>query len=126
VNVDASISDVRNTSDLSDYEGSLQLRADIRITDRMNSVSPGSDGDAATVVDFPFPVDISCSATGSPSTGSSCSVSTSLEAVVPGAITEGKRSIWELSQIQVFDGGPDGDPETADNSLFAVQGVFAP
>ena len=120
------MSDVRNTSDLSDYEGSLELRADIRITDRMNSVSPGSDGDAATVVDFPFPVGIPCAATGSPNVGSSCSVSTSLGALVPGAVTQGKRAIWELSQVQVFDGGPDGDPETSDNSLFAVQGVFAP
>jgi hypothetical protein len=45
---------------------------------------------------------------------------------VPGAITAGKRSVWELGQVQVFDGGADGDVTTADNSVFAVQGVFVP
>ena len=44
----------------------------------------------------------------------------------PGIAREGKRAIWELSQVQVFDGGADGDADTADNTLFAVQGTFAP
>ena len=40
---------------------------------------------------------------------------------------EGQRAIWELGQIQVFDGGSDGDGDTTgDNTLFAVQGAFAP
>ena len=40
---------------------------------------------------------------------------------------EGKRAVWDISQIQVFDGGADGDADTAgDNTLFAVQGTFAP
>jgi hypothetical protein len=126
VSVDASITDVRNTSDLSDYEGGLEVRSDMRVTDRMNSVSPGGDGDPATVVDFPFPVQVPCTGTASSGIGSTCSTSTTLNAVVPGAITAGKRAVWELSQVQVFDGGADGDTSTADNSLFAVQGVFAP
>ena len=45
---------------------------------------------------------------------------------MPGVVKEGKRSIWELAQIKVFDGGADGDADTADNTLFAVQGAFAP
>jgi hypothetical protein len=36
------------------------------------------------------------------------------------------RAIWALDQVQVFDGGPDGVVATADNSLFAVQGIFVP
>jgi hypothetical protein len=37
------------------------------------------------------------------------------------------RAIWELSKTRVFDGGADGDADTAgDNTLFAVQGVFIP
>ena len=32
----------------------------------------------------------------------------------------------ELGTIQLLDGGPDGDGDTADNSLFATQGVFVP
>ena len=39
---------------------------------------------------------------------------------------QGKRAVWQLGQIQVLDGGPDGAAATADNSLFAVQGVFVP
>ena len=48
------------------------------------------------------------------------------DAVTPGSVPEGKRSIWELGQVQVFDGGPDGVASTPGNSLFAVQGVFVP
>jgi hypothetical protein len=39
---------------------------------------------------------------------------------------ESKRSNWQLGKLQIFDGGPDGDAETADNTLFAVQGLFVP
>ena len=40
---------------------------------------------------------------------------------------EGKRAIWQLGQVQVFDGGPDGTAATpSGNTLFAVQGVFVP
>jgi predicted acyl esterase len=126
VAVKASITDVRKKSDLSDYEGDLQVQSIIRITDRKNSPSPGSDGDAATVVDFPFPVNMACATTALSTIGSTCSVSTTLDAVVPGAIAESKRSIWEFGQVQVFDGGDDGDVSTAPNTLFAVQGLFYP
>ena len=34
--------------------------------------------------------------------------------------------MWELGAVEVYDGGPDGDAETADNTVFAVQGVFVP
>ena len=42
------------------------------------------------------------------------------------AITDGKRAIWALNQVQVFDGGPDGLASTTPNAVFAVQGVFVP
>ena len=46
---------------------------------------------------------------------------------MPGAVTEGTRAIWALDQVQVYDGGPDGDADaTGDTRLFAVQGVFVP
>ena len=46
---------------------------------------------------------------------------------MPGTVTEGKRAVWELGQVQVDDGGADGDADTAgDNTLFMVQGVFVP
>ena len=47
-------------------------------------------------------------------------------APVPSTVQEGRRAIWELGQGRVFDGGPDGDTATQDNTLFAVGGVFVP
>jgi hypothetical protein len=126
VTVDASITDVRNTSDLSDYEGEVRVGATVRVTDRWNSVNPGGDGDPATVEDYEGGVNAPCSATVSTTIGSSCAISTSLNALTPGFVTAGKRAVWELGQVKVYDGGPDGDPGTLDNSVFAVQGVFAP
>jgi hypothetical protein len=41
-------------------------------------------------------------------------------------VTEGKRSVWQLGKVQVFDGGVDGDAQTGPNTLFATQGVFVP
>jgi hypothetical protein len=41
-------------------------------------------------------------------------------------VSEGKRAIWELGQIEVFDGGSDGLTSTGDNTVFARQGVFVP
>ena len=36
------------------------------------------------------------------------------------------RAIAEITQIQVFDGGADGQNSTSPNTLFAVQGLFIP
>jgi hypothetical protein len=53
-------------------------------------------------------------------------VATTADAVTPGIVKEGARATWRLSQLQVFDGGSDGDPDTPGNSVFARQGVFGP
>jgi len=59
--------------------------------------------------------------------GSSCSVTTSADAVTgAGAVVEGRRAIWRLGQVRVNDGGADGLVSTTPNTLFAVQGVFVP
>jgi hypothetical protein len=47
-------------------------------------------------------------------------------ALTPGMLRDGDRQVVELGQIRVDDGGPDGVVATEDNSLFAVQGLFAP
>jgi hypothetical protein len=42
-------------------------------------------------------------------------------------VVESGRSIWELGQVQVFDGGADGLASTpGDNTVFERQGVFVP
>ena len=115
------MTDVRNKSDLSDYTGQLQVNQVVRITDRN-----GGPSISETMQDTPFPVTVPCAATASTTIGATCSVATTFNAIVPGAVVEGKRAIWQLGQIEVFDGGADGLASTAPNTVFARQGVFVP
>ena len=70
--------------------------------------------------DTSFPVTVPCSA-------GTCSVATSANAVMPGAVLEGQRAVWQLDQVKVYDGGADGlASTTGDNTLFMVEGVFVP
>ena len=39
---------------------------------------------------------------------------------------EGTRAVVEIGQLEVFDGGPDGQVATNDNTLFMHQGIFIP
>ncbi len=116
-------SDVRRKTTLADYTGELQARLDLRLTDKQN----GTGGaDSATVQDFTRTFTVPCAATAA-AAGADCALSTSADAISPGSVVEGKRAIWQLGSVQVFDGGPDGDADTpAGNTLFAVQGVFVP
>jgi hypothetical protein len=72
------------------------------------------------VQDTSFPVTVPCSA-------GTCSVATTANAVVPGALVAGQRAIWQLGQVKVYDGGADGVASTTgDNTLFMVEGIFVP
>jgi TolB protein len=119
----ATLSDVRRASGLADYEGEVELRMEVRITDRGNG--PAAD-ERGTVEDFDFRVTVPCAATADTTIGAQCGVTTTAEAVVPGALTEGDRAVWALGAARVYDGGPDGSVATQDNTLFAVQGLFVP
>jgi hypothetical protein len=116
--------DVRRRSGLGDYTGELGLRLPLRITDRDNGGTPTTDH--GTVQDSALSLSVPCTATGSTTVGSTCAVSTTVDAVVPGAAREGERAIWALDKLQVFDGGADGVVSTTPNTLFAVQGIFVP
>jgi hypothetical protein len=113
-----------NSADGRDYSGRLLANATVRISDHDN----GSAGtEAGTLSDIPFPVDASCANTESTSVGGSCTINTTGNAVVPGSVVAGKRAIWEVGQVQVFDGGGDGNPHTGDGeTLVFVQGLFVP
>jgi hypothetical protein len=42
-------------------------------------------------------------------------------------VLAGKREVWELQAVRIYDGGADGDGDTtADNTVFARPGVFVP
>jgi Tol biopolymer transport system component len=110
-----------------DYVGELQGNLTLRITDRDNTPDPSGSG-PGTMIDTPFRFAVPCTETsGDQTEGSSCATTTSADAVAPGVVTEGKRAIWQLGQVQVYDGGSDGlASTTADNTLFLDQGVFVP
>ena len=128
VEISASITDVRNQGSLTDYTGELRYVIGLRITDRFNGVTGGPNRiEPATTADVPLPFSVPCSATGGPQ-GATCNVSTTADAVTGGNVAnEGQRAVWQLDQVQVFDGGSDGDGDTTgDNTLFAEQGLFVP
>jgi serine protease AprX len=115
--------DVRRRTSLADYAGELETRLGIRLTDRLNGTSAT---DSATVQDFAMSFAVPCTITAT-AAGADCSASTSSDALTPGSVVQGKRAVWELAQVQVFDGGPDDTAATqSGNALFAVQGVFVP
>jgi hypothetical protein len=119
VSLSLSIGNVYQRSDLSDYTGELEARAMVRLTDKEGAI-------VGTTADFPFSFTAPCSATADTTLGASCAVATSANAVLPGSIVDGGRAIWALDQVQVYDGGSDGDVDTPGNSLFEVQGMFVP
>jgi hypothetical protein len=123
VSIVTSLTDVRKKSDLTDYTGQLQARLPLRITDKYNgpSLNEAATGDTA------FNVTVPCSGTSDTAVGSTCALSTTANAVAPGAVVNAVRAIWEVRGVQVFDGGADGVASTTgDNTLFADQAVFIP
>ena len=120
--VELSITDVRRQSDLDDYTGGVRPRLPLQLTDRDNTPAPAGLNQATSILDS-SPFDAPCCATGDTTIGSTCAITTTADAVVPGAIKESKRSVFELGQLRVDDGGADSDPATTgDNTLFAVAG----
>jgi lipase/uncharacterized protein/lipase (class 2) len=123
VQISSTISDVRKQSDLSDYTGQLQGVLGLRITDRLNGAGLSVP---ATATDLNLPFTIGCAAT-TGAEGGTCNVATTANALSSGNAVEGKRAVWALHQVRVYDGGADGlASTTGDNTLFEVQGLFAP
>ena len=110
---------------LADYAGNLRMVLTARVTDRNN----GGFG-AGTLADVAIGFNVPCATTVDGTVGSTCSVTTSIDAAVGGAtaITEQKRAIWQhLGRASLYDGGADGVASTtADNTLFATDGLFFP
>lgn len=110
-----------------DYTGWLQGNATITITDHFNAVQSGGGIDPATVVDIPWPMSFNCASTADTSIGAVCKVTTQCTRPDCSNIRDGDRTVVGITQLQVFDGGPDGIIGTPNgNTLFAVQGLFVP
>jgi len=122
--IETRVTDVRLTAGLGDYTGELEGRVSLRITDRLNGAG---QNEGATVTDTPFSFAVPCTATsGTGNVGATCSLNTTADAVVPGLVVETKRTIWQMSDVELRDGGPDGLASTQDNTRFARQGIFVP
>jgi WD40-like Beta Propeller Repeat len=123
VRVSFRLTDAREQTTLEAYPPGSELGVvlTVRLTDRRSGPIQNQQ---ATVEDIDLLIPALCHGT----TGdSACQQTTRLDAVVPNSIHGGDRAIWEIEQVRVYDGGPDGDADTrADNTLFAVQGVFVP
>jgi len=138
VEIIASMTDVRcqgattacgttNTAAGPDYVGGLITRLSLRITDHNNNnpAVPGDPFDDAATGTAPFSYVQPCTNTAN-TIGASCAVTTTVNSLMPGAVVEAKRAIYEISQVQVYDGGTDGTAGSGPESLFAVQGIFIP
>jgi hypothetical protein len=138
VKVMAAASDVRKQSDGSDYTGQVVLTTAIRMTDFANG---STASDPATVQDAELSVPITCAATPDPAIGSSCTVNTTVDTLVPGFAREGDRTIISTFSLALEDAGADGsvtpspDPlglgcpptcGSGDESVFLRQGIFTP
>jgi dipeptidyl aminopeptidase/acylaminoacyl peptidase len=124
IQLTAQLTDVRQKATLADYTGELRVLFNLRLTDRLNGAG---NVHPATTVDTTFGFNLTCATTPSGSVGSTCSASTTADAVVPSSTPEQKRSVWQMGKVEVYDGGSDGDADTpAGNTLFATQGIYAP
>jgi TolB protein len=114
------------TKALADYTGELRASVALQITDKDNTPHPGGPG-AATTTSIPFELTVGCAPTPTLPEGSSCTAATTADALAPGTVKEGRRAIWALGRVEVYDGGADGDVQTpAGDTLFATQGLFVP
>ena len=113
------VTDVREQGTLADYAGEIEAQATARLTDHDGGVT-------ATASDVRFPLTTPCTATASTTIGSTCTLTTTLDTLIPGAVVEKARAILQLGQVRVVDGGPDGDTATEPNTVFLRQGVFVP
>jgi hypothetical protein len=123
VRITAELRDVRRKSDLTDYGGELQLIGMLRISDRYNGPALDEPG---TVTDLPLSVTIRCTPVPDAAVGATCNASTTADAVSAGTVREGRRAVWQLGRVEVYDGGSDGVAATEPNTLFEHQGLFAP
>jgi hypothetical protein len=123
IRLELSLTDVRRATSLVDYEGEVEAIASLRLTDTLNGPERT---DPATTMDFPLSLPTPCVATADESIGATCSIRATTDALVPGFMTEERRTVIKVSDVEVTDGGADDSAATDPNDVFAWQGVFVP
>lgn len=117
------VTDVRYKGDPSlDYPYRLFSPLSMQLTDKDN----GCCGFPSTMRDgVSLYTEAPCTTTADPNVGSTCDVTTTADAFIPGMVRESQREVWQMrGPVQVFDFGPDASG--ADATLFLTQGVFVP
>ena len=103
----------------------------MRQTDLSNG---GFQDDPGTVTDYDLSVPMGCAVNPQVNVGATCSIASSADALIPGFVTERKRTILSLMSVNVRDAGADGSltpasgacPPTCgsgDEAVFERQGV---
>jgi hypothetical protein len=120
----ASVCNGANAAGGPDYSGQVESNATIRVSDHYNGPNLN---EAATIQDIPFPISMPCTNTADTSVGATCSVTTCATCIGPPRNDiGGQRSLVEITQFQVNDGGADGSVFSNDNTLFMKEGLFIP
>ena len=122
-----SASDVQDRQSGNDYTPNpsgpdVTMVFKLRITDSYNGAS---QTDPATASDFDFRIPAGCTAVSGPA-GANCSAATSVDAITPGAIKEGKDMVLQTFRVRVDDAGANGNPGDSDDRNFAMQGIYVP
>jgi hypothetical protein len=125
ITINSRATQIRKRSDQTAYTGRAILDAVIRLTDMGN----GASGlDSATVQDKELALPANC-------TTGTCTMNTSVDALVPGLVKEGKQMIFRTLSLGYKDAGPDGNigvaacgPNcgTGDEKVFLREAVFEP
>ena len=99
--------------------GRLQRRAAgaARCADHRSHGGAGAEHDPG----LSLPVTVPCAPTPG-AEGATCSISTTFDAIMPGAVTEGRRAMWQLGAVEVHDGGSDGLAATGPNEAVRAPG----
>ena len=128
VSIALNATDVRDQTTGNDYAPNASgpdttLVEKLRLTDTLNGAS---QTDPATTIDFDLPVPAECAPTADTTIGSTCSVTTSADAITPGQIKEGRDMILQVFRVRLNDSGLNGARGDGDDRVFAQQGIYIP
>jgi hypothetical protein len=128
VSVIGSITDLQDSAD-ADYDPNasgpdITILSKLRISDRGSSAtgfgcSPTCPG---TVQDVDFATPVNCIGNSDPTTGSTCSVVTSFNALTPSMVVPGARTDIQVFRFRLKDSGPNGTRGDADDKEFGMTG----
>jgi hypothetical protein len=80
----------------------------------------------STVEDTEMVVPIACVGTVDPTAGSTCSISTTFDGLVPDIIKEDKATVVQVYRARLNDAGPNGTVNDSDDKRLESQGIYIP